>query len=358
MNKKKIAFIVDADNWAFANIARNVSKNLSEYYEFKIIPTTYFDENIATTLIYAEDCDLLHFFWRGKLLTLDYYDFSEYVHSLGCTVETFYAKFIHPKIITTAVYDHLYLEGDSLNNTLNIVPKVDQYYVSSNRLFQIYKELPIPKQPYMVITDGVDLDYFYPKNEERFSNIKNRPLVIGWVGNSAWEKDKEDFKGVNTILKPALEELNEEGYAIEMFFADRQERMIPHDEMVDYYSKIDLYICASKIEGTPNPVLESMACVVPIISTDVGIVPDAFGPLQKKYILEERSKECLKEKIKMFIDNLEHVEDLRKENLKYIKNWSWKKISEKMKRFFDQAFDEFSEGKKSEEKYEESKSEK
>ena len=56
---------------------------------------------------------------------------------------------------------------------------------------------------------------------------------------------------------------------MEKYFADRQIRMIPHDKMAEYYSKIDLYICTSKIEGTPNPVLESMACGVPIISTDV-----------------------------------------------------------------------------------------
>ena len=34
--KKKIAMIVDADNWAFANIARNVSNNLKQYYDFKL----------------------------------------------------------------------------------------------------------------------------------------------------------------------------------------------------------------------------------------------------------------------------------------------------------------------------------
>ena len=38
---KKIALVVDTDNWAFANIARNVKKNLSKYYDFKIIPIAF-----------------------------------------------------------------------------------------------------------------------------------------------------------------------------------------------------------------------------------------------------------------------------------------------------------------------------
>ncbi|WZB73295.1 glycosyltransferase family 4 protein [Achromobacter xylosoxidans] len=43
--------------------------------------------------------------------------------------------------------------------------------------------------------------------------------------------------------------------------------------MPAYYNSLDLYVCPSAIEGTPNPVLEAMACGVPVISTDVGIVP-------------------------------------------------------------------------------------
>lgn len=341
MKRKKIALIVDADNWAFANIAKNISENLKEDYDFKIIPTSYFNESLATTLMVASDCDLIHFFWRGKLAIMEYFEFTDYVQSLGCSVEQFKKDYFDGRIITTAVYDHLFLDSkEDLKITNTIVSNAKRYYVSSQRLFDIYNKLDLPNYPTAVITDGVDLKKFYPKNEKRFENIKNRELVIGWVGNSAWEKDKEDFKGVNTILKPALNELIAEGYPIKMYFADRQERMIPHDEMVDYYSKIDLYICTSKIEGTPNPVLESMACGVPIITTDVGIVPEAFGPMQKKYILEERTKENLKSKIKEFIKNIDDIEEIRNENLKFIKEWTWEKISKKMKKFFDEALQE------------------
>ncbi|WP_312583940.1 glycosyltransferase, partial [Staphylococcus aureus] len=80
--------------------------------------------------------------------------------------------------------------------------------------------------------------------------------------------------------------------------ADRQLGFIPHDEMVKYYSQIDVYVCPSKIEGTPNPVLESMACGVPVISTDVGVVKDAFGEMQKEWILPVRSKDTLIDKLR------------------------------------------------------------
>ena len=208
-----------------------------------------------------------------------------------------FKEVINKKCITTSVYDHKYLNS-GLERTKNIMSLVNAYTVSSQKLFDIYNKLELNK-PFTQITDGVDLDKFYPQNLERFKNIKNRELIIGWVGNSSWNGDaKEDHKGIKTIIKPSIDELISEGYKLKLKFVDKQNGFISHDNMVNYYKDIDLYICASINEGTPNPVLEAMACGVPVISTDVGIVPQVLGEKQKDYILEQRSKEILKIKIK------------------------------------------------------------
>lgn len=333
MKKKKIALVVDTDNWAFANIAKNVSKNLSKIYDFKIIPIVNLDNNLVKVYIAAEDCDLIHFFWRGNIIGKFEDNFKWYVGYLGFTLSAFKERYMN-KPITTAVYDHLFLDDD-LEITKKIFSICDKYYTSSNILNNIYNKLDLKYYPQTVITDGVDLKDFYPKKLERFLNFENRKIKIGWVGNSEWSSDKEDFKGVNTILKPALAELIEEGYPIEEYFADRQVRMIPHDQMIDYYSEIDVLVCTSKCEGTPNPVLEAMACGVPIISTKVGIVPDALGPKQKKFILRERTKECLKENIIYLLQHHDLFKELSKENQRCIQNWTWENISQKFHDFFD-----------------------
>ena len=337
---KKIALVVDTDNWAFANIARNVKKNLSQYYEFKIIPIAYLDNNVAKLLFLTEDCELIHFFWRGLILSINSKTYKSYIKELGGSVKKFNERFLNNKIITSSVYDHLFLEDD-IEKTKKIFSKCSNYYVSSNKLLEIYKNIDLENYPYGVITDGVDLEEFYPKNKRKFEDINNRKIKIGWVGNSAWKQDKEDFKGVNTILKPVIKELIEEGYPIETYFADRQERMIPHDKMVDYYSDIDVIVCTSKIEGTPNPVLEGMACGDVVVSTNVGIVPDVLGKKQSEFILKERSKKCLKEKIIYLVEHRELFEELSKENLEQIKSWTWQKISERFKEFFDHVFEEY-----------------
>lgn len=323
--RKKILLVVDKDNWAFYNIATNVMRNLADEYDIKIV--SMLSENISIKTLFKtyNDYDCLHFFWRKLLFPLKDVD------------DKFINKYVSNKLITTSVYDHLYLEEEHAK--MDIVLKfAKEYTVSSNKLYQIYSHISGIKKPKMVITDGVDLDKFYPKNMERFDNF-DRPLVVGWVGNSKWVSSQPDLKGVNTILKPAIAELKEEGYNIEEYFAVRVNGFIPHDEMVDYYAKIDVCVCASETEGTPNPVLEAMACGVAIVSTDVGIVPDVLASKQKKYILKKRSKDCLKKELIKLINNRALVKELSEENLVSIKNWDWKIKCSEFRDFFKEVME-------------------
>ncbi len=328
--KPKIALVVDVENWCFWNISNIVKEGLKKDYDFEIISLELLNNNIVQALFYLKKFDLIHFFWRGHLSFIK--DMEWYIKQCGMDYDTFYELYVKNQNITTAVYDHLYL--DNVDFTNHILDCCKNYTVSSRKLMQIYEsDSRITKKPQMIVTDGVDLKLFKPMNLGRFS--KQKKLVIGWVGNSAWSSEIEDFKGFNTILKPALNELIEEGYPIECNFADRQEKMIPHDEMPQYYSKIDVCVCVSKVEGTPNPVLEAMACGVPIISTDVGIVTQAFGKKQKNFILKERSKEAVKDKIKELINNRDLLMELSNENLTQIKKWDWNKIVLEFKKFFN-----------------------
>lgn len=339
-NKKNIAIIYDVDGWAFSNIAREIKKYLSKDFNIDIFPVSVFDDNVVKLILLAEKYDLVHCLWRGLLSTIDNEYVESYIYNLGLTKENFLEKYFNKVNITTSVYDHKFLDKESFNNTVSFAKYAKNYTVSSSILKNIYDNLQIDKKPMMVISDGIDLTKFKPNNLERFeqSNLNNRKIKIGWVGNSEFtDSDGDsDLKGVRKIIKPALQELIDEGYPLELKFADRKEGYIPHDKMPEYYNSIDLYVCASKNEGTPNPVLESMASGVPIISTDVGIVRDAFGERQKKFILKERTKENLKTKLIELLNDKEEFKKLSEENLKQIQDWTWEKKCYQFRDFFNQ----------------------
>lgn len=329
---KKIAFIVDTVNWAFYNNANNIKKYLSEKYEITIIPTSYLNNSLFHLYLLLEEYDLVHFFWRYDL----YYDNNEMLDWIlkedGLDKKRFLSDKLNYDKITTGVYDHLFID-DRFEVTNSIFSRVKNYIVSSSKLLAIYNDLNLKYKPTKVITDGVNLDLFYPMNLERFESVNERSIIIGWVGNSKWSGNS-DHKGLKTILDPAIDELVNEGYNITKMYADSTEKFIPYEEMVNYYSKIDILICSSRNEGTPGPILEALACGVPIISTDVGIVKEALGKMQQKYILNNRTKEEMKNKIKDMIINNSKMKELSKENIKQSKKYSFANIANEYDQFF------------------------
>jgi glycosyltransferase involved in cell wall biosynthesis len=333
--KPKIGLVIDTHGWAFSNIANQLQRYLSDRYDFTIIPMDVID-NINQVLLMTADCDLVHFFWREHLRLIGTPYYRSYAEILCNQYEEFERRFIHAKKITTSIYDHLLLEESELAERAVLYSRfLAGYSVGSEKLREIYSVANGYPPPSAVLEDGVDLDTFKPRRLHRLEEFPGRELVVGWVGNSKWASELEDFKGVHTILKPALERLQAQGYPVRAHFADRQERFIPHAEMPGYYASIDVYVCTSKIEGTPNPVLESMACGVPVISTDVGIVSQALGPLQREYILKERSVDAVVDMLKLLLAEPQRLKAMSAENLERVRDWDWKIKAEKFGRFFD-----------------------
>ena len=271
MIKKKIALIVDTNNWAFYNKAAIIKEELQDEFDFRIIPAVDLNGNWLQIILMIKDYDLVHFFWRGFLTTLNRE--NQVFTSNNIDFEDFIEKNFKKIVKTTCVPDHLWLEDKNIEQTRRILDQVDNYYVSSQKLFDIYSSLNV-KKPYGVIIGGVRPDIFYPENLDRFSNL-NRTIKIGWAGNSKFGEntsDYEDLKGVRNILIPTIEILKKEGYNLELIMADRAVKFIPNEDMINFYKSIDIYVCTSKSEGGPNTILEAMACGVPIVTTDVGIV--------------------------------------------------------------------------------------
>ncbi|HEY9798911.1 MAG TPA: glycosyltransferase [Leptolyngbyaceae cyanobacterium] len=340
--KPKIALVIDREGWAFHNIAKQIVSNLSNKYDFTIFATNKY-ENIALLLLEIQSFDLAHFFWRDIIFGLLYEQTKLFFQHKGWDYKDFITNFFPKLNITTSVYDHLFLSAQQIKERdILFNGFIRGYTVCSQKLADIYSDIDNYSDPNLIIEDGVDLTQFFPANIERlFEN--DREIIVGWAGNSEWgpwQQDGIDYKGFRTLIKPAVEELRAEGYPVRGVYADRAVKWLPHDQMNDYYNSIDIYICASEIEGTPNPVLEAMACGLPVISTNVGVVSQVFGKLQSQFILPIRNLETLKDKLRLLLESPETRKSLSEENLASIQSWSWKDKCIKWDSFFEKMLSE------------------
>lgn len=62
---------------------------------------------------------------------------------------------------------------------------------------------------------------------------------------------------------------------------------VPEGVLPVVYSGLDYYVCLSRIEGGPYPVMECMACGVKTISTEVGVVPELISDERTGFIVRE-----------------------------------------------------------------------
>ena len=90
-------------------------------------------------------------------------------------------------------------------------------------------------------------------------------LKICWAGDPE-TSHHGDVKGYYEYIQPAIERFND----VELITASKQNR-VPHRQMGSFYSKGHVYLNFSSSEGTPMPLLESMACGRAVITTNVGI---------------------------------------------------------------------------------------
>ncbi|GLK94472.1 glycosyltransferase [Achromobacter insolitus] len=333
-HRPKIALVIDTDDWAFSNIARMLEVHISSIFEFKIIPSSVLS-CLDHIFLAAADCDMVHFFWREYLRLIESPLSKIHVERFGFPFEEFRRRYLC-KPITTGVYDHLYLGAEERQLRSKFFHnEVTAYSVASKRLEKIYRGLDEYPPPAAVLEDGVSLEMFKPVGLERFDLPVERPIVIGWAGNSKWAAEQDDVKGFNTILLPAIKILKEEGFNILSRFADRQVELAPHASMPAYYNSIDIYACTSKFEGTPNPVLEAMACGIPVVSTDVGVVPEVFGPEQQNFIVRERSVEAFADALRGLLTQPQLFRILSAENIRSIQPWDWKFKALEFARFFE-----------------------
>jgi len=88
---------------------------------------------------------------------------------------------------------------------------------------------------------------------------------------------------------------------------------IAPDEVHRYLQASDVFTLPSYAEGMPNAVMEAMACGLPVVSTQVGGLPDALGNCKGAVLVPPKQVEPLAEALSMCLADADRLDQMSAE---------------------------------------------
>lgn len=208
-------------------------------------------------------------------------------------------------------------------------------------------DLGIDEKKIVVVPNGVDIEYFYPRNKDdvryRLQLPQNKKIIL-FVGAL------RPIKGVDYLITAAKNFVNEDHILIILGRDDGIKNNLikktvdlkisqyvkfveprPHEEMPLWISAADILVLPSLSEGRPNVILEAFASEVPVVATDVGGVPELVKDGSNGFLVEPYNYEQIHKRINYLLENESIREAMGKNGKKFIieNGLTWKMHAKK-----------------------------
>jgi len=201
-------------------------------------------------------------------------------------------------------------------------------------------DIPIIKKKF-----GIDAEWL-PNGVciEKFSYSENDSRVVTYVGKL------EKWKGIEVLIdvfRIVHDELKDVKFMVvgngslikklkNINLPIKIMGYIPHDKMPEIYHKTAVSVLPSFMEGLPTVCMESLACGVPVVATDIGDTREVVIDGKTGFLVKPGDAKAMASKV---IELLEH-DDLRKvmgkKGRKHIeKNFSYDVVAKKVCRVYE-----------------------
>jgi glycosyltransferase involved in cell wall biosynthesis len=185
------------------------------------------------------------------------------------------------------------------------------------------------------VPPGINFNLYYPKSTSR-NLIDSHEIILGCIGR------KEPVKGIRYVLE-AFEVLWEQDKRFQLHVAYGNlpdnwmhpglKVIVPANdkELANYYRSLDIMIAPGTVQlGAPHyPVMEAMACGVPVITT--GYLP---ADQNNAWIVPIKNSKAIVKAVDEITKNNEQVKTKVANALKAISAFYWTKTADKMFRIF------------------------
>lgn len=179
-----------------------------------------------------------------------------------------------------------------------------------------------------VISNGVDIEEFSPKNIRRFMNDGRLKLIsVGrLIPRKGFDTVIFGLKNIQnvklTIVGEGPEKERLQKLASDLGVDVDFRGAVLHDEIVEEYHKNDVFVLASKNEGMSNAMLEAIASGLPILTTLTGGVEELQNVSKDGFFIFDSEKN-LSEIVELLRRKPELLEKSSVSNLSASKDFSW-----------------------------------
>ncbi|MFH1031248.1 MAG: glycosyltransferase [Chloroflexota bacterium] len=229
-------------------------------------------------------------------------------------------------------------ERDAVQSCHRIIASTER---EKEALIEYYGAMP---ERIGIVPCGVNPDLFHPSDKEKakrelgFTDQK----VILFVGRI------EPLKGIDRLLQAITYLPEKTGLKLVIIGGGEQSRsemerlqklsdqlgirdmvvfpgVVEHQQLPRYYNAADVSVVASYYESFGLVALESLACGIPVIATDVGDLRDIIRQGETGYIVDSNVPRSLAEKITLILNQpKQNSTQIRESVLRF----SWSKIAE------------------------------
>jgi glycosyltransferase involved in cell wall biosynthesis len=101
------------------------------------------------------------------------------------------------------------------------------------------------------------------------------------------------------------------------------------NDVAEYYRALDLYLITSRLEGGPKSALEAPASGIPLISTQVGMIPDIAKETSAIIPVESFDASEIAEAALSLLADDSRMRNAKKEGPRWVESYDWTSISKR-----------------------------
>ncbi len=223
---------------------------------------------------------------------------------------------------------------------------------SSSLMKQRLTAWGMPPEKITCIPLGIDLSVFKPANDAQKQKLRHKyKIPDDVIGIGSFQKDSSGWgegltpkfvKGPDIFLE-VIKALKQHyklyvlltgpsrGYVKQgletLGVPYRHDYLANYHDIVDHYHCLDLYLITSREEGGPKAILEAPACGIPVVSTNVGMVPDVMTHAQTCLIAPSEGVAQLATYAAQVIEQKDLRQELIKAGLNQVRHYDWPHIA-------------------------------